>query len=306
VILRLRSRNTKIIDNAINILDEYARDHHKLTLRQLYYQLVARGFIDNKVKEYANLSTLIKKGRMAGVIDWKLIEDRLRVPKIPYWVSGVDEAIQDAIDHYRIDRQYNQDVYTEVWIEKDALSGIVGRVTNHYHIRLVVNRGYVSTSAIHNAFYRFADAIMEEKRIKLLYLGDFDPSGLDMLRDISERLDVFFQGSCDYEYGYVNFNYMDGPHKDNYLDIIHLGLNKKQIKELDPPPNPAKITDPRAKWYIEKHGNISWEVDAMPPEYLADVIESSIKECINLELFEEALKEEKEQIAELETILENK
>jgi DNA topoisomerase VI subunit A len=271
--LHLNKKNEEQLTTVNKILDEFAEQGYTLTLRQLYYQLVTRNIIPNLQKEYAKLSSLLVKGRMAGVVDWDAIEDRIRIPFIPYSVDDIDGALQDTINQYRLDRQDGQDVYIELWVEKDALSGVLKRITSHYHINLMVNRGYSSCSAMHDAFKRLEDKEDEGKKTVILYLGDHDPSGLDMIRDIRERLE---------EFG-VN------------PEVRHIGLTMKQIKKYNPPPNPAKITDPRAKWYINEFGNVSWEVDALTPKVLHELVKKNVEELIDMDLFnDKIIQEEKD------------
>jgi len=232
--LGLRENNADRLIKINEIIEEYVKQGYRLTLRQLYYQLVSRGIIPNKVSEYAKLSTLLVKGRMAGYVDWDAIEDRLRRTKLPYWVTGIPDAIEDTIRAYRLDRMQGQENYIEVWCEKDALSNVLYRITRKYHIPLMVNRGYSSCTAMHDAYERFEMHIDSGQNAFMLYLGDHDPSGLDMLRDIEERLEEF------------------GIHS---LNIRHVAITEEQIKKYNPPPNPAKVTDPRAKWYIQKYGD---------------------------------------------------
>ena len=271
--LHLNKKNQDQLVIINKIIDEYARDGYRLTLRQLFYQLVSRDIIPNLTKEYAKLSGLLVKGRMAGVVDWDAIEDRIRVPYIPYSVDDIDDAIYDTIQQYRLDRQDGQDVYIELWVEKDALSGVLRRITQKYHINLMVNRGYSSCTAMHDAYERLKEKEDEGKETYILYLGDHDPSGLDMIRDIDERLIEFGVSPT----------------------VLHIGLTKKQIKQFNPPPNPAKITDPRAKGYIAEHGNVSWEVDALNPETLHKLVSKNVEKLIDMDLFNKMLiKEEKD------------
>ncbi len=267
---------------AVNqIVDEYAAQGYRLTLRQLYYQLVSRNLIPNKQSEYAKLSTLLVKGRMAGEVDWNAIEDRLRVPRIPYWVNDVPDALQDTIRQYRLNRQAGQSAYIELWVEKDALSEVLQRITSHYHIRLMVNRGYSSCSAMYQAAERFRGASQFSSSLHILYLGDHDPSGLDMIRDIESRLFEF--GVC--------------------LDVLHIGLTQQQIKAFDPPPNPTKITDPRAKRYLAEYGDTCWEVDALRPDVLSELVSGAIELLIDVDLFEAQIKREDRDKARLKQII---
>ena len=120
-----------------SIIEEYQDDGYVLTLRQLYYQLVSRDIISNKITEYAKLSNLLKEGRMAGIVDWDAIEDRLRVPQSPASWESPQSILNACVDQYELPRQKGQQNYIEVWVEKDALSGVLKRVTEKYHVPIM-------------------------------------------------------------------------------------------------------------------------------------------------------------------------
>lgn len=264
-----------------SILEDFQAKGYRLTLRQLYYQLVAGAIIPNRVQEYSKLSSVLVAARMNGLTDWRMIEDRIRKPQHVYYVRGVNDAIDDTIRHYRLDRQEGQENCVEIWTEKDAVSNILLKVSQHFHIRLMVNRGYSSCSAMKEAADRLQ--FSHQKRI-ILYVGDHDPSGLDMIRDVESRLG---------EFGLMNF------------EIFHIALTREQIEEFNPPPNPAKITDPRAKWYISEHGSESWELDALKPEDLEAIVRLNVERLIDLDLFESMLQKEKDDIEKLKDIMEH-
>lgn len=343
--LHLNKANEQQLQVINSIIQEYAKEGYRLTLRQLYYQLVSRDIIKNQLKEYAKLSNLLVNGRMAGIVDWEAIEDRIRIPYIPYWVKGVKEAIEDTINQYRLDRQEGQNVYIELWVEKDALSGVLRRVTEHYHIRLMVNRGYSSCTAMHDAYERFVSKLKDGKKVVLLYLGDHDPSGLDMVRDIRERLkefvinsdkikdiwhnkaeghyingkgfeDNFSQESADLEDWFEELHLSEKDSKEFYdtddpddpikdmakiyayklfednLEVRQIGLTTAQVQMYNPPPNPAKITDPRASLYIAKFGKTSWEVDALNPKILHALVRKNVESLIDMNLFQSQIEQE--------------
>ena len=269
--LRLSKANRIMLERINTILEEYRNDGYVLTLRQLYYQLVSKDIIPNNDREYAKLSNILKKGRMAGIVDWSAIEDRVRVPKLPYWVRDVQHAIQDTIEQYRVDRMQGQQRNIEIWVEKDALSNVLFRVTSKYHIRLMVNRGYSSISAMYDAHRRLRSGDV------ILYFGDHDPSGKDMVRDIRERMEEF----------------------GREVDVRPVALTMEQIRRFNPPPNPAKITDPQAKWYIREYGRTSWELDALPPRELIRLAEEAVEELIDLDLYNRCLDREQRDIEEL-------
>jgi hypothetical protein len=281
--LHLSKSNVKRLEEVNAIIKKYAAEGYRLTLRQLYYQLVTMGLIANEKSEYAKLGNILVKGRMAGIVDWEAIEDRIRVPNLPYWVSDIPDALDDTIRAYRLNRQEGQDNYIEVWCEKDALSNVLKRVTYKYHINLIVNRGYSSCTAMHDASNRFQQAMQNGQDIKLLYLGDHDPSGLDMIRDILDRE--------------TEFNIR--------LEVKHLALTTKQVQKYDPPPNPAKIKDPRAGQYISEHGDTSWEVDALEPKVLHAILNKAIEKYMDMDGYNEQLEQEKRDKAKLQDYIDN-
>lgn len=268
--VRLSKANRERLEIINRIVQEYQGQGLKLTLRQLYYQLVSRDIIPNKKSEYSKLSTLLKEGRMGGVVDWDAIEDRLRVPKKPSSWNSPAEILDSAIYSFALPRQEGQDVYLEVWVEKDALSGVLSRVTSKYHIPILVNRGYSSASAMYEAYNRFQDADVCGQAVKILYLGDYDPSGIDMIRDIRERTLEFF-----------------GPGSGVDFEVVPIALTRKQIEQYDPPPNPAKMLDPRAGSFLQEHGTTSWEVDALRPEVLNQILTEKILQYIDEERYTE-------------------
>lgn len=273
----LRKKSLEMLEQINWIIEEYSLQGYTLTLRQLYYQLVSRDIVPNKQKEYDKLGRLVKEGRMSGLIDWNAIEDRLRVPKLPYYCEDIEGAMNDIISQYRLNRQNGQNNYIEVWVEKDALSAVLYRVTQKYHINLMVNRGYSSASAMYDAYKRFCDAIENDQDVQILYLGDHDPSGLDMINDIRNRINEM----------------LTATHSYGSFEIKPIALTRQQIEKFNPPPNPAKLTDPRSKWYVQRHGAVSWEVDALPPQALHEILTNAIEENIDLEQYKHMLELEK-------------
>lgn len=265
-----------------HILEEYDKQGYRLTLRQLYYQLVAEGFIPNEAKEYQKLIQTLVIGRMNGLIDWDFIEDRLRKPYLTYSVGSIVEALEDTISAYKLDRQKGQPYHIEIWTEKDAVSSILKRSSVYFHVNLMVNRGYSSCSAMYEAFRRIESALIRKQETKILYVGDHDPSGLDMLRDIWERL---------YEFGVRDFK------------VIPVALTWNQVVKYKPPPNPAKITDPRARWYIREYGEESWELDALKPDILHDIITQAVLGFLDINKFKAVLRKEKSDTKRLKGFL---
>lgn len=267
------------------IIEEYQQAGYTLTLRQLYYQLVSRDIIPNKQKEYKNLGSLLTDGRMNGIVDWAAIEDRLRRPESPNSWADPKAGLDTIIRLYELPRMDGQENYVEVWVEKDALSGVLSRVTEKYHIPILVNRGYSSASAMFEAYKRFkAAARQRNQAIRILYLGDYDPSGLDMIRDVKNRILEFF-----------------GSRPPDF-EIIPVALTRAQINEYDPPENPAKQTDSRFEKFAAEHGTSSWEVDALRPEVLDQILTDAIEELIDQNLYEEVCDREEADIEKLRSL----
>lgn len=279
---KLGSKNMGLLAKVHQVIAQYDAMGYKLTLRQLYYRLVSKNVVENVVKSYDRLSHILTEGRMGGLIDWNSIEDRIRVPNLVYYNDDVEDAINDAHKHFRLDRQADQDNYIELWVEKDAISNILKRKTHHYGIRLMVNRGYSSTTAMYDAYCRIESAIDRGQQAHILYLGDFDPSGKQMVdEDIPGRLNEAFGTN---------------------VNVKPIAITMPQIEEHKPPPNPAKLSDPRAKWYIEQFGDTCFEVDALEPDTLHEVIEEEVESLMDMEKFKKILEQEevdKEELIDL-------
>lgn len=277
---RFSPENKELLDRVIAIVDEYKQQGYRMTLRQLYYQLVSRNVIENVQGNYQKISDLLKDARMTGLVDWNFIEDRVRTPRIHGEFDGPADLLDAAIASYRRPRWLDQEHYVEVWVEKDALSGVLYPITDAYHVRLLVNRGYSSVSAMHDASLRFIEAVQHGKKCVLLYLGDHDPSGEDMVRDIRERLREFWAA----------------------VKVVKVALTMEQIEEHQPPPNPAKTTDPRATGYIDLHGDQSWELDALRPDVLEDILRDALDEYVDREKYDAVVATEDGEKVKLEKV----
>ena len=253
-----------------DIVRNYQAQNLRLTLRQLYYQLVTQNIITNEEKSYKNLGKLLSNARLAGLVDWEAIEDRVRVPRMPQQFDDLGDLVTTALSAYRLPRWNGQDVYAELWVEKDALSGVLAPLAREFHVPLLVNRGYSSQSAMYDSSKRFIDNAKRGKSI-LFYLGDHDPSGEDMVRDIQDRLDMF----------------------GAEVSVEKLALTMKQVQQYNPPPNPAKHTDSRYAKYAAEHGNQSWEVDALSPDVLNRLIRTAFRQVIDMEKMDAILEQEK-------------
>lgn len=253
---QFRPRSLVMIRQANEIIKEYAAQGFSLTLRQLYYQFVARDLIPNTQRSYKSLGSLINDARLAGHIDWEAIEDRTRNVRIlPHWDSPTS-ILNGCAQQYRIDKWDTQPVRVEVWIEKDALIGVIERVCETLDVPYFSCRGYVSQSEMWRAAERFVDWEGDhvDGESVLIHLGDHDPSGIDMTRDIQDRLELFGAGTR----------------------VVRVALNMDQIEEFNPPPNPAKTTDSRYQQYMKQYGDESWELDALDPPVIAQLITGAV------------------------------
>lgn len=271
-----------VIEHANIIIAEYKANKYVLTLRQLYYQFVSRDLIPNTMQSYKRLGSIINDARMAGKIDWDAIEDRTRnLEKQGTWDSPKD-ILEACAKRFKFDWWEDQDFRVEVWVEKEALVGVIERTAYRYRCPYFACRGYTSQSEAWAAGRRFKDYNEAGQAVKVVHLGDHDPSGIDMTRDNLDRLTIFAE--------------------QGDVEVIRVALNIDQVRKYKPPPNPAKLTDSRCEGYIRKFGNQSWELDALSPEVIDGLISSEIENYIDWEKWEEAKQREenaREKIAEM-------
>lgn len=260
--IKFQNKSLELIERVNSIISEYNAQGYELTLRQVYYQLVARGFIPNNERSYKNLGNLINDGRLAGLIDWYAIVDRTRNLRGNSHWSSPSSVIRSTEYSYMLDRWQNQPNYVEVWVEKDALIGIVSQIFSKLDVPHFSCRGYTSQSEMWVAAQRFIKQEHRESRT-IIHLGDHDPSGIDMSRDIQERMDMF---GAD-------------------VRVKRVALTMKQIKTYNPPPNPTKLSDARASGYIDAYGHECWELDALEPKVITKLIETEVTALADMSLF---------------------
>jgi len=264
--VKFRADSKAVLKQALTIMGEYAAKGFDLTLRQLYYQFVARGWLANNERNYKRLGGIISDGRLAGVIPWDAICDRTRHCRIsPHWNSPADILIS-AASQFAVDKWKDQKTRVEVWIEKDALVDVIAGPCQKWDVPYLSCRGYVSQSELWRDAQRHIKWAEDEGQdIVILHLGDHDPSGIDMSRDIANRLGIF----------------------DDHVELKRIALTMDQVDELQPPPNPAKVTDVRFAGYEREYGDQSWELDALPPEFLVNLVEKHIEEIVDEDLWNE-------------------
>jgi hypothetical protein len=274
-----------IIHQANEIIEEYVRLGFDLTLRQIYYQFVARALLPNSDRSYKRLGSIINDARLAGLIDWERIKDRTRFVRTnSHWDSPAS-IVEACANQFEVDKWDGQEYYLEVWIEKDALVGVIENVCKDNDIAFFSCRGYSSQTALWEAAQRILRKSDEpytveedelgfvtedDRKPVVLHLGDHDPSGIDMTRDIRDRLNLFSA-------------HHDGPE----VVVERIALNMDQIQLYNPPPNPAKLSDSRARQYIERYGYNSWELDALDPTTLEGMVSDAINKYRDYTLYSE-------------------
>ena len=273
IVKSIRSAGLEMIEQANEIIEEYLAQGYTLTLRQIYYQFVARGLLANEQREYNRLGNLVNDGRMLGLIDWNAIEDRTRrLEGLTHWDSP-RQILNAVAGQFRYDKWKNQPWRIEVWIEKEALAGVFEAVCNELDIPFLSCRGYGSQSVMWRAAMRLRGyETRDGQRTLILHFGDHDPSGMDMTRDIEDRLFTF----------------------GSRVQVKRIALNMDQVEEYDPPPNPAKLSDTRATEYIRKFGDESWELDALNPATLSDLVREEVAQKLDQTLWDKNVGEEEE------------
>jgi hypothetical protein len=244
------------------------RGYWPLTLRQVYYQLVAAGDIPNKIAQYSKLSRLLTKARLDGLVKWEAIEDRARATLSSYrWddrETFIEAAAEQFLTSYRRDLLQDQAHALEIWVEKDALSRVCERAADPFGVPVIVARGFSSISYIHEGRLRIQAHAREGKGTIILYFGDLDPSGWEMLPAMMETL------QREMSLG-------------DLVEGVRCALNLEQVSEYALPRNPdaLKPSDPRAKKYMRLFGDLAVELDALPPATLEALVRRSIEAHID-------------------------
>jgi hypothetical protein len=276
---RIHRQTAYLIAVIVRLLEEHAQ-YGKLTVRQVYYQLVSRGVIENSENSYRNYDHHLTTGRKAGVIPWDAFEDRARMfyrqPSPGYDIlneSDPEEALKGWFSYalnsrvskeYDLHKWWGQPIYVELWVEKDALAGFLSPLCETLGVALIVSRGYTSYTFKQEAKKRFSEVVEDGRAPVLLYLGDLDPSGYDIYRCLKEEIDIATVERI-------------GLHPD---DVVQFGLVPNKGKESDCRTNGFKILFPEL-------GDNVYELDALPPGELTDRARRWIKKYFDLSIEEE-------------------
>lgn len=269
---RFRDDTLDRIRAANRIIAEYQAQGFKLTLRQLYYQFVSRDWLPNTQRSYKQLGDTVNDGRLAGLIDWEAIEDRTRNMRCNSHWDSPGQIVRACAQQFQMDLWDGQDNYCEVWIEKDALVGVIERVCTELDVSFFACRGYTSQSEMWAAAQRIIEQEEAGRETIIFHLGDHDPSGIDMTRDIQDRMRMF----------------------GSEVEVRRIALNMDQVEQYDPPPNPAKMTDARFESYEREFGTQSWELDALEPRVIVGLIEDHVGQLIDYDRRDARLEEQDE------------
>lgn len=286
-----------IISKANQFIAEYQAQGYTLILRQLYYRFIAKdafpnSWIDrmynlkhgldpdtkNTLKNYKRLGDIINHGRENGDISWTAFEDRNRTLYGTNPVEDPAQIVHNIENRLVLDCWRDQPTYVEVYVEKDSLGPIVARPANRWRAPHMACKGYLSASQAWRAGLRFKQAMEDGKRAVLIHVGDHDPSGRDMTRDNWKRLNMFAESD---------------------IEVNRVALNMDQIRERNPPPNPAKITDTRFAKYVAEFGDKCWELDALEPKELDDLVSLAVESYVDKELWQATLERERVQRGEI-------
>jgi len=285
----MHTKTQTYLKNVIEVLDEL-RTHWPLTLRQTYYQLVAAGLVENNRNEYQKLSRVLSKARLSGDVPWTALEDRSRTHLNSAGWQDADNfkqyEVEDFLEGYRRDLLQSQSARPEIWVEKDALSRIIHEVARPYCIPVIVARGFSSMSFKNECRNRVVRNANNKQRTVILYFGDLDPSGWEMLPAMMDTL------------------HRDMEMPEDIVSGFRYALTPEQVDHYRLPINPdaLKDTDSRAKKYRKRFGSLAVELDALRPDLLQDIVQKAIEENLDLSRFKEEQQIEQQEVSRLSVI----
>lgn len=262
----------EILLSAIEILKE----EHPVTVRHIFYCLVGQGILSKEEKEYkSKLIYIMKRARLSGLVpmDW-IIDSSRRVLEVSLYDS-VKEFLTEKIKYYYKNTWRNQRTFVLVWVEKEALANPLWEAVNYYNIPVFPGKGYDSWAHFLKAVKKIRE--MEDREIVVLYLGDHDPSGMDIPSDLENRCNL------------MNLNV-----RFKRIAITDDQIEKHNIPKLPLRKNPEKrkYNDPRAEKYVEKYGPWFVELDALKPSIMKRIVKEEVEDLLDLEAFAEDLETE--------------
>jgi hypothetical protein len=257
-IKRVRSTKAEVEARRETLL-AIVEDGRPMTVRQVFYQATVRGLVEKAETGYSKVQTDLTVMRRAGDLPYHYLADNTRWQRKPRSFDGVEAALEHTAQAYRKNLWAEADAYVEIWLEKDALAGVVLPVTAMYDVPLMVARGYASLSFLYSAA-EFINTL--NVPIYIYHLGDFDPSGVNAAEKIEETL-------CEL-----------APDAD--ISFERIAVTPQQISEWSLPTRPTKTSDTRAKNF----GEISVELDAIEPNLLRSLVQDAIEQHLPHHEFE--------------------
>lgn len=275
---KVKLNRNDVLRKMLGIIAAYQKQGLTLTVRQLYYRLVATYGLKNCLSSYQFVGDVLKDARLDGTIPFEAIEDRTRAihfgekdeQSVAAYFRSYWDYLQNMEENYTMPRWWNQPERVVVVVEKQAMQGVFQSVTDRYGVDLIVNRGYPSLTLMWNLANRlkaFQDGDDGAENVHIIYFGDFDPSGMDMDRHVQETQENDF--GVD-------------------VDLLRIAITREQIDKWHIPPAPAKKGDSRRANFILEQG-VDWQVelDAIEPAQLQELIKNAIQKHFDPKIFEE-------------------
>jgi len=303
-------RYDEVVEAVNKVMREYTM---RLTIRQLYYRIISPPYqlFANTMNNYKAFDKVMTKARERGHVDWRRIEDRARgtIGGDYGWASPdayLDEKIDElknAADHYTRAIWDNQPQYVEVWVEKDALATLFSQAVGGFRVVTFPSRGYSSFTKVMEAIIeRFMERWKRGQQVIILHFSDHDPSGLNMSQDLFNRLRDYGVQAISDEGGDEGIDAENKfSHERPYFEIVRCALTYDQVQQFQLASNPTKSADPRSKDYVAKYGDKCWELDAVPPDSLQEIIRRSVWQFIDADLWKqtrETMEKEQQQLRE--------
>jgi hypothetical protein len=262
-----------VVNRACILIRAYNSQGIRPTLRQVHYRLASErvGGYQNTKACYKTLSDRLVKARMGGLIPWGSLADHVRYR---WWFKpsgqtvNIDELVERATEGLGEDPWEAMGKRIVVWLEKDALAELIYDAVGGFYIPLAVSRGYSSWTFI----YDNLDIFHSDCEAKVLYLGDHDPSGIDIERFTGEAVEYF---GVD-------------------LTLKRIALTYGQVLSYNLLPNPTKKADPRAEEYVARYGDQCWELDALEPTELQRIVKEAVEAEIDPKIWSEVIERNRE------------
>jgi hypothetical protein len=234
-------------------LVEIVTDQRPMTVRQVFYRAEVLGLVEKSEQGYDVVQRRLVDLRERSAISWDWITDGTR------WIHGVntydglDSFMDDMAGGYRRDAWRDASQRVEIWLEKDALTGVLCPVADKWGLPLYVTRGFASLSYLHQAARQ---AIRDGRPVTILVLTDLDPSGIAIAEHVEEKLRRL------------------AP--DVEVVVERLAVNPTQVTKWNLPTRPTKSGDTRARWFVENYGVSCTELDAIEPKALRKLVDDAV------------------------------